>query len=159
MKTVCLFLMFGISSAMGMYYGYFGKERIKTLEELINFLKYLIIRISAKNGNLKVCINTYIDSPRIEEFLSRLTYELDQGSINPFMISAEEMSYLDTPELEIIKNINIGSLDYLGQIKAIEQAVCRLEAIENQLKSNIKKNNAVSYSGVLFGLALVIIFI
>lgn len=159
MKALYLLSMFTISSAMGAYYGYAARERTKTLKELVNFFKYLVIKISAKDGSLQTCVNTYFESPKIENFLAALTEHLECGCLRPFEPASKALSILKPDEREVIKRINIGSLDYAGQIKSLEQAICNLEIVLDKEDKETKKTNTLSYSGVLVGIALVIIFI
>lgn len=159
MKALYLFAMFSTSSVIGIYYGYAASERQKTIEELINFFKYLVIKISAKNGNLLYCIQTYKESKRIEDFLAVLQEHLEYGSTRPFEPAAKKLTALTVDERNFVKGLCVGSLDYSGQLKALEQAICQLETTRAKLEDDSKKNKVASYSGVLVGVALVIIFI
>ena len=59
MKALYLFLMFSTSSLIGLYYGYLMNERENTLVELNNFLKYMVIKISAKSGKRVKIVRPY----------------------------------------------------------------------------------------------------
>lgn len=159
MKALYMFLMFSTSSLIGLYYGYLMNERENTLVELNNFLKYMVIKISAKSGTLLDCVNTYKESRPIEPFLANLTQKLECGCTCPFESAAKALYALNDDDLAYIKSINIGTLDYQGQIKALENAICYLEEEIKKSNTNVKKRQIASYSGILAGLALVIIFI
>lgn len=159
MKALYLFLMFNISSLIGLYYGHMMKERENTLRELNNFFKYLVIKISSKSGTLFNCVCSYKETKSIEPFLDVLAQKLECGCGCPFESAARELYALNKEDLTYIKSISIGTLDYGGQIKALENAIGYFDSEIKTAAASEKKRHIASYSGVLAGLALVIIFI
>ena len=96
--------MFSTSSLIGLYYGYLMNERENTVVELNNFLKYMVIKISAKSGTLLDCVNTYKE---IDEQREELPKEV-----------AEEV------EIEV---------KYKGYIKLQQQQVEKFKKLERKL--------------------------
>lgn len=159
MKSIYLLLMFGTTTAMGLYYGHIIQEREHILEELNNLFKHLLIHISSKTGVLVECIREYKPSGYIDEFLKVLTEKLECGCVCPFETAAKELYSLKKEDMLYIKSISIGNLDSQGQIKALENAVCYFDQVLQEERKSSNKRQVLSYSGILAGLMLVIIFI
>lgn len=159
MKALNLFLMFSTSSIIGLYFGHMMQERKIMIAELNNFFKYLVIKISSKSGTLQSCVNSYNTSGSIKPFLKVLIQKLECGCACPFESASKELYALKKEDIVYIESITIGTLDYNGQIKALENAICYFDSVLKDLSLLDKKRQIASYSGVLTGAALIIIFI
>ena len=159
MKILYLFLMFSTSSVIGIYYGYLMSERERTLIELSHFLKYLLIQIASQTGTLAECVSSYKATKQIKPFIEELLLKLECGCPGPFESSAKNLYALSSEDISFVKSINIGNLDKKGQIRVLENAITYLDEEIKLSSKDEKKRNTISYSGILAGLALVIIFI
>ncbi|MBQ9625133.1 MAG: stage III sporulation protein AB [Clostridia bacterium] len=159
MKLLTLGIMFCLSSLTGIYYGHILKEREYVLKELSAFLKYLLIKVSAKSGTLWDFTYEYKESPHIKGFLKELAQRLKWGCPCPFEASIQKLYALNEQDKRWICSVKMGRLDYEGQIKALEGAICYFEEEIKALSGKEKERHIISYSGILAGLALVVIFI
>lgn len=149
------------ASLAGLSYGYAYIERKQILESIISLLNFLNVKIANKSCDFITSLQEYQGNEIGKNICNEIIKSIENKDLNPIMTAIDKLNLysLAKEDLDILRNIKIGSLTYIEQKTLLENAINQLSVNLDASIKLLSKGKVYIATGILVGVMFFIILI